>query len=104
MSAINHQFRLAARPAGLPKRSDWNYTEEPVRDPRPKPAKRNKGTKQIAGNLFLMVSLFAPPGRRPTTSCPRFGAPWWMFGFREPKGSLAPLGTSEKRLWHNHRA
>ena len=35
MSAINHQFRLAARPAGLPKRSDWNYTEEPVRDPGP---------------------------------------------------------------------
>lgn len=29
----NHQFRLAARPVGLPKRSDWQYTEEPVRDP-----------------------------------------------------------------------
>jgi NADPH-dependent curcumin reductase len=35
MSATNHQFRLAARPAGMPKRSDWNYTEEPVRDPGP---------------------------------------------------------------------
>jgi NADPH-dependent curcumin reductase CurA len=35
MSPINHQFRLAARPVGLPKRSDWNYTEEPVRDPGP---------------------------------------------------------------------
>src|SRR5262249_28056558 len=35
MSAINHQFRLVARPVGLPKRSDWNYTEEPVRDPGP---------------------------------------------------------------------
>jgi NADPH-dependent curcumin reductase len=35
MSLMNHQFRLAARPAGLPKRSDWNYTEEPVRDPGP---------------------------------------------------------------------
>ena len=34
MSAINHQFRLAARrPVGLPKRSDWNLTEEPVREP-----------------------------------------------------------------------
>jgi NADPH-dependent curcumin reductase CurA len=33
MSAINHQFRLAARPVGLPKRSDLNSTEEPVRDP-----------------------------------------------------------------------
>jgi NADPH-dependent curcumin reductase len=35
MNLINHQFRLAARPSGLPKRSDWNYTEEPVRDPGP---------------------------------------------------------------------
>jgi NADPH-dependent curcumin reductase CurA len=33
MSLVNHQFRLAARPVGMPKRSDWNYTEEPVRDP-----------------------------------------------------------------------
>ena len=35
MANINHQFRLAARPVGMPKSSDWNYTEEPVRDPRP---------------------------------------------------------------------
>jgi NADPH-dependent curcumin reductase len=35
MTLVNHQFRLAARPNGLPKRSDWNYTEEPVRDPGP---------------------------------------------------------------------
>jgi NADPH-dependent curcumin reductase CurA len=35
MPLINHQFRLAARPTGLPQRSDWNYTEEPVRDPGP---------------------------------------------------------------------
>ena len=33
MSLINHQFRLASRPQGLPKRSDWNYTHEPVKDP-----------------------------------------------------------------------
>ncbi len=33
MSLTNHQFRLAARPVGLPKRSDFQYTEEPVRDP-----------------------------------------------------------------------
>jgi hypothetical protein len=31
----NHQFRLAARPSGLPKRSDWDLTKEPVRDPGP---------------------------------------------------------------------
>jgi NADPH-dependent curcumin reductase CurA len=35
MSLINHQFRLAARPVGLPKRSDFTYTEEPVTDPGP---------------------------------------------------------------------
>lgn len=33
MTTLNHQFRLAARPAGLPKRSDWQTTEEPVREP-----------------------------------------------------------------------
>jgi NADPH-dependent curcumin reductase CurA len=35
MSLTNHQFRLAARPEGLVKRSDFNYTEEPVGDPGP---------------------------------------------------------------------
>jgi len=30
MTAINRQFRLAARPVGLPKRSDWNLVEEPA--------------------------------------------------------------------------
>ncbi|MEP6939250.1 MAG: NADP-dependent oxidoreductase [Rudaea sp.] len=29
-TATNRQFRLAARPVGLPKRSDWNVTEEAV--------------------------------------------------------------------------
>ncbi len=33
MAAVNHQFRLAARPVGLPKPSDWTYAEEPVREP-----------------------------------------------------------------------
>jgi NADPH-dependent curcumin reductase len=33
VTILNHQFRLAARPVGLPKRTDWNYTEEPVRAP-----------------------------------------------------------------------
>jgi NADPH-dependent curcumin reductase CurA len=33
MNAINHMYRLAARPFGMPKRSDWTYTEEPVREP-----------------------------------------------------------------------
>ena len=33
MTNTNHQFRLAARPVGSPKASDWKFTEEPVRDP-----------------------------------------------------------------------
>jgi NADPH-dependent curcumin reductase CurA len=33
MSTINHQYRLAARPVGVPKRTDWNYTEEAVAEP-----------------------------------------------------------------------
>jgi NADPH-dependent curcumin reductase CurA len=30
----NHQYRLAARPVGEPKQSDWRYTHEPVGEPR----------------------------------------------------------------------
>jgi NADPH-dependent curcumin reductase CurA len=30
MEAVNHQFRLAARPDGLVKREDFDYVEEPV--------------------------------------------------------------------------
>ena len=33
MSAVNRQFRLEARAVGLPKRSDWSITEEPVPNP-----------------------------------------------------------------------
>jgi NADPH-dependent curcumin reductase CurA len=33
MDAVNHQFKLAARPVGLPQPSDWSYTEEPVGEP-----------------------------------------------------------------------
>jgi NADPH-dependent curcumin reductase CurA len=32
MDIINHQFRLAARPVGLPKPSDWTYTQETIHD------------------------------------------------------------------------
>jgi NADPH-dependent curcumin reductase CurA len=35
MNLTNHQFRLASRPVGLARRSDWNYVEEPVREPGP---------------------------------------------------------------------
>jgi NADPH-dependent curcumin reductase CurA len=33
METTNRQIRLAARPSGLPKPSDWDQTTEPVRDP-----------------------------------------------------------------------
>lgn len=33
MSPTNHQVRLAARPSGLPKPSDWDHVEEPVPTP-----------------------------------------------------------------------
>jgi NADPH-dependent curcumin reductase CurA len=33
MDAVNHQLRLAARPVGLPKPSDWSHTEEPIPTP-----------------------------------------------------------------------
>lgn len=29
---INHQVRLAERPVGLPKRENWSYAQEPVRE------------------------------------------------------------------------
>ena len=32
-AGVNRQFRLAARPVGLPKRNDWQLTTEPVAEP-----------------------------------------------------------------------
>jgi hypothetical protein len=34
MSTVNHQFRLASRPVGVPDRSVWKYTEEAVGEPK----------------------------------------------------------------------
>ena len=33
MNVTNHQIRLAARPVGMAKASDWKFTEEPVVEP-----------------------------------------------------------------------
>src|ERR1700744_5796274 len=33
MTPTNAQWRLAARPVGLPKPSDWEYVEEPLTEP-----------------------------------------------------------------------
>jgi NADPH-dependent curcumin reductase len=69
MNLINHQFRLAARPVGLPKRSDWNYTEEPVREPGP-------------GEVLVKVLyLSLDPAMR-----------GWM---NEGKSYIAPVGIGE---------
>jgi NADPH-dependent curcumin reductase CurA len=35
MPPTNHQIRLAARPSGLPRPTDWSLTTEPVPDPDP---------------------------------------------------------------------
>jgi NADPH-dependent curcumin reductase len=34
MARTNHKFLLAVRPVGMPKRSDWTYTEGPVGEPK----------------------------------------------------------------------
>jgi len=34
MAFINHKFTLASRPVGMPKRTDWSYQEEAVRELR----------------------------------------------------------------------
>src|SRR5262245_30287447 len=69
MSLTNHQFRLAARPVGLPKRSDWNYVEEPVREPGP-------------GEVLVKVLyLSLDPAMR-----------GWM---NEGKSYIAPVGIGE---------
>lgn len=34
-TSVNRQIRLAARPVGLPKATDWHITEEPVPEPAP---------------------------------------------------------------------
>ena len=34
MGFVNHRFTLASRPVGMPKRTDWDYSEETVRELR----------------------------------------------------------------------
>ena len=34
MAFVNHRFTLASRPVGMPKRTDWAYSEETVRELR----------------------------------------------------------------------
>jgi NADPH-dependent curcumin reductase CurA len=66
---LNHQIRLAARPVGLPKRTDWQFTETPVPEPRD-------------GEVLVKISyLSLDPAMR-----------GWM---NEGKSYIAPVGIGE---------
>jgi len=68
-TATNHQIRLAARPVGLPKDSDWSFTEEPVTLPAD------------GGVLVRSTHLSLDPAMR-----------GWM---NEGKSYIAPVGIGE---------
>ena len=68
-SATNHPIRLAARPVGLPKDSDWSFTEEPVILPAD------------GGVLVRSTHLSLDPAMR-----------GWM---NEGKSYIAPVGIGE---------
>jgi NADPH-dependent curcumin reductase CurA len=65
----NHQIRLAARPNGMPKRSDWQFTTEPVVEPAE------------GGVLLKTLALSLDPAMR-----------GWM---NEGKSYIPPVGIGE---------
>ena len=65
----NHQTRLAARPNGMPKRSDWQFTTEPVAEPAE------------GGVLVKTLALSLDPAMR-----------GWM---NEGKSYIPPVGIGE---------
>lgn len=65
----NRQLRLAARPTGLSRPEDWQFTEEPVRDPVP------------GGVVVQTLMLSLDPAMR-----------GWM---NEGKSYIAPVGIGE---------
>ena len=68
-SLVNHQVRLAARPVGNVKPSDWKFTEEPVTEPAD------------GGVLVKTLALSLDPAMR-----------GWM---NEGKSYIAPVGIGE---------
>jgi hypothetical protein len=66
---VNHQVRLAARPVGLPRATDWQFTEAPVADP-------GEG-----GVLVRVLALSLDPAMR-----------GWM---NEGKSYIPPVGIGE---------
>jgi NADPH-dependent curcumin reductase CurA len=69
MDAVNHQIRLAARPIGLPKPSDWSHAEEPIPEP---------GEGQV---LVKVLYLSLDPAMR-----------GWM---NEGRSYIAPVGVGD---------
>ena len=68
-ATLNHQARLAARPQGLPKAADWQFTQEPLPAPGP------------GGVLVKTLALSLDPAMR-----------GWM---NEGKSYIAPVGIGE---------
>jgi NADPH-dependent curcumin reductase CurA len=68
-SLTNHQIRLAARPVGLPKATDWSHTSEPVTEPAE------------GGVTLKTLALSLDPAMR-----------GWM---NEGKSYIAPVGIGE---------
>jgi NADPH-dependent curcumin reductase CurA len=66
---VNHQFRLAARPVGMPKPTDWSHTSEPVAEP------------SDGGVLVQTLALSLDPAMR-----------GWM---NEGKSYIPPVGIGE---------
>lgn len=66
---VNHQIRLAARPEGLPKRSDWSFTTAPVDEP------------DEGGVVVKTLALSLDPAMR-----------GWM---NEGKSYIAPVGIGD---------
>jgi NADPH-dependent curcumin reductase CurA len=66
---VNHQIRLAARPIGLPKDSDWSHASEPVAEP------------DDGGVLVQTLALSLDPAMR-----------GWM---NEGKSYIVPVGLGE---------
>jgi len=66
---VNHQCRLAARPVGLPKATDWQFTEEAVAEPAD------------GGVLVKTLALSLDPAMR-----------GWM---NEGKSYIPPVGIGE---------
>jgi NADPH-dependent curcumin reductase len=98
---INHQIRLGARPVGLPKPSDWQFTETPLPEPLDRevlarilylsldPAMRgwmNEGKSYIAPVALGDVMRAGAVGKVVASKHPKFAAGDYvtgMFGVQE---------------------